>query len=180
MHQSSKDFYREVLEFSLRLQQEIPDLLEAVEQEKTLIELADTAYAIRRSFEVLEDALKHLRSLKTASEKVLCLRWALQAEPTAIRTEYTTASPECTDMPQIPSRKTAPEQYKRLLVELGCKPEMAEDDTVRPHWPGLAEYFRKLNAEGRPLPAGVDPSKTYPVFSCRFLKKKGIIEDDDN
>lgn len=178
MLDSNKAFYRAVFNSLVEVQALIPDIRENLQNQAKLSEVADTAYTIRRAFDLMEEQLKQLRALKTLSEKILCMKWALGSDGSSIKTEYCTATPEVNEMAKIPSQKNQPSDYCQFLADLGCPDELIKADALRPHWPGLIELFKTRHAEGKPLPKGVDPSTTYPVYSVRFLKKKGVIEEE--
>lgn len=177
MQPQAKEFYREAFDYSMSLQEQLPTLQSMLQQQQPIEESADLHYAISRAFDVVEDTLKHLRQLKTLSEKLVCLKWALLPSGDNIKTDYVTATPKVVEMPKIPSQKSDPEGYKKLLQYFNCPEELLDKDLLRVHWPSLSLLVEEHAAEGKPLPPGCDPSTTYPIYSVRQLKRKGVLEE---
>jgi hypothetical protein len=53
-----------------------------------------------------------------------------------------------------------------------------DSEAVRPHWPGMVSYLTGLMRQGRPLPPGIDPEKTYPRYKLRLRALKGGVPLD--
>ena len=43
---------------------------------------------------------------------------------------------------------------------------------MRMHWPSMVEHLSALAEEGKPFPPGVDPDKTYPIYSTTIRRKE--------
>ena len=57
---------------------------------------------------------------------------------------------------------------------VGVAKEAVEDKCVKPHWPGLVERISNETAMGKPLPPGIDPNSSYPVYSMRIRAKQNL------
>lgn len=134
-------------------------------------ELADAAYALRKAGELLEDTRKEVKRVEELAIKIACVLWVrdpanLNGKP--IKTQYVTASPNVVDMPRLPSRRENPNQFFELLTALGVPQHLQgtddESSIIVPHWPGLLKHVEQLAGEGKPLPAGLDSTATYPVY----------------
>lgn len=179
MLQQAKDYYKLVFDFNMELQRQIPAMQELLQTGMCLEEQADLHYAIHRAFEMLEETLKHMRVVENLSTKVLCLKWSLQSNGDNVKTDYVTATPQVTEMPKMPSEKSSPDEYRRMMADLGVPLDMVENDVVRPHWPGFKDMVHTLAEQGLPLPDGCDLTSSYPVYKVRLRKKKGVLETDD-
>jgi hypothetical protein len=106
-----------------------------------------------------------------------CLVWVTKESDEPIRTEYVTASPDVKQMVSLPRRRSNPEGYATLMRYLGIAQELWDVDeeshaAVSFHWPGMIDYVSTLLAQGKPLPPGVDPTSTYPVYKLGLRPKR--------
>lgn len=183
MKQSAKQLFQ----LAKAAHEEIFRQLKAVEQEMkknmNMVELCDYAYAINESHTLMESSKKELWKLRELSNKLVCgLYLQTDMSSRSIHTDYVTATPDIGRSPNIPSEKSDPAGYKQLMDYLNI-PDFGEDENgnkiepVRPHWPGLVEYIKKLDAVGKPVPPGIDVSKLTPVYKLTLRKKKGVLEE---
>lgn len=154
-----------------------------VNENMNMVELCDYAYAVDQAYNHIEDLKKELWKLREACNKRVCAL-VLQSnyQERSIHTDYVTATPNISRSPSIPSEKSDPAGYKKLLDHLGI-PDFGTDEegnkieAVRPHWPGLVSYIQKLDAAGKPTPPGIDVNKLTPVYKLTLRKKKGVLEE---
>lgn len=175
----AKDFYRAVLESYMTLQEHMKELEVALKSQTKLVDLADCDYAIDRAYELADTMRKKIKHLGELSTKLTVIKYLTDPTTTGdpIRTEYVTVSPSMVLVPQVPSREKAPEHYEQFMRDLGVSDEESiKSGVVAPHWPKLVEHITKLAENGEPLPAGCDPSKTYPVYDCKRRKKKEVLD----
>jgi hypothetical protein len=150
-------------------------LINCVTANTELEDLADTAHALKRCQEMTDEIKKSVSHSFELTSKVICAKWAQEntdGEP--IRTAHCTCTPRIRFAAVLP--KKGDDDYKVLMNHLGINETMVETDAVRPHWPGFTDYVTELLSQGKPTPPGIDPTKTYPVYSVTILKKKGITE----
>lgn len=144
-------------------------------------ELADGAYALRECAALLDDATARLRSTGKLAEKMAGLVASASSVET-IRTPYVTATPKPHVRASVPSRKKDPERWRELMLAVGVPEHLLapqdEDGTaaIDVHWPGFMALLSKRLAEGKPLPKGIDPTKTVTEYSLILHKKKGVTE----
>ena len=86
-------------------------------------------------------------------------------------------------MVAIPHKRRDPDKYAAFVKSLGIPAHLAvlnnpddknEHAPVDLHYNGVCEYVTELQRQGKPLPPGVDPEKTYPVFKLKLRKKKAV------
>jgi hypothetical protein len=170
----------------LELHAETQLALKAATEEETyrghLEELADLVYALRKLEEMFDDSRKQAKRAKELMEKIACLVWMKRADFEPIRTDYVTASPNIRQICSAPTRKKDPEGFKNLMDHMGIPEDVwnRPEELVRPHFPGFAAWISELAENGLPLPKGIDPDKTWPVYSLRLKPKKGVNEDVDD
>jgi hypothetical protein len=174
MNERNKEYFnfamRTISEWTERHDQFIKDL----HAEADLTELADMSYTLSKVTEIFDKIEKKTRGTSDLADRLLCMLWAQRSDAEPIRTTYCTITPRIRMAAQIPKKGT--DEYADLMNYLGINQELQQADAVRPHWPGLVEHVTELLTSGRPLPAGVDPSKTYPVYGVTIRPKKGITE----
>lgn len=142
-------------------------------------EQADYAYAFREIYRLADDLRKEAQLNKDLSEKIACLLWVKDGTGESIRTEHCTCTPKVRMSAKIPKKSHDPEDYANLMRFLQI-PESVwnipdEDfEVVRIHWPGFIEYVSKLLEEGKPLPPGVDPEKSHPLYSLTILGRSPV------
>ena len=145
-----------------------------------MLELVDTAFALRECHKFFDDLRKEAKRTQEMAEKLVCLLWIKGGgEEERLRTPYCTASPVIKTAVSIPSARRQPEQYEALMKDLGVPEALWRSDVIRPHWPGFTEYASSLASNGRPLPGGVDPNKTYPIYALRMLRRRDPAEPTD-
>lgn len=145
-----------------------------IHNEADIKELADLAFALKKISELFDEMEKRTRNTYELAERLLCMMWAQVGDSDPIRTEHCTITPRIRMAAQIPKKGTP--EYEELMKALGIGVELQKTDAVRPHWPGLVDYVTELLTSGRPLPPGVDASKTYPVYGVTIRQRKGITE----
>jgi len=142
------------------------------------VELADMAFALREMSKLFKDMEKDTRILGELAEKMACLKWMVAGgDEDNIKTDYCTATPDMKHIAAIPKREKDPEAFAALMKHFNI-PESAfpgeDEDIVRPHWPGVVSALSKAMQEGKPLPKGIDPTKTYPHYRLTIRKRKDI------
>jgi hypothetical protein len=140
---------------------------------RSLPELVDLVYALKKSSELLDDVRKEVDQLKEFIERLACLAWLTQASGENVKTEYCTGTPDVKQMAKVP--KPGTEEYVALMNHFGVDPS----SPVRPHWPSMVERLSAELAEGKPLPPGCDPASVYQVFRVKILKKRPVLDDKE-
>lgn len=179
MTEEDRLLYRTVYSAYERLSKIIEDSLEKVTSgEKSIEELADFIFVAKQASQLLDENAKKLRGVLDTGKKVLCLRWVnSNYNGDNIKTEYVTATPKVTSMPVLPTGRKQPEDYAAFCAHFGIRPDLIENDSFRPHWPGMKKQIEDDAMNGKPLPPGCDPSKTYPAYDVLLRKRKGVLED---
>lgn len=154
----------------------IKQLREETQRCRNLERLADRCMAAKQSLNYVNDLRKELNLLQELAERLACLIWVQLEMTESIKTEHTTAIPNVKMMAAVPKKRTQPEAYAAFMDFLGVPKALYEgdEDAVRPHWPGMVEYLSGLLAEGKPLPPGIEPDKTYPVYSLTCRKRMEV------
>ena len=177
MEKQAKDLYRTVYECFSTLQIAIEKAHESSQGKINLLELVDFLYATKKASEMLDESAKKLRGLVDAQKRIICLRWVnSNLSQDNIKTEHVTATPRVTDMPVLPTYKNAPDDYVAFCKHFAITSDIIENDSLRPHWPGMKKQIQDDAEQGKPLPPGCDPSKTYPAYDVLLRKKKGVLE----
>lgn len=177
MNEQIKQIFRTVEEAHMKAMQELLALEQSL-PEDNMVELADHVYALRES-ESLADALRiKIGAIKSTCEKLACLLYVVTPNSggTTIRTEFCTGKPDLKMGAQFPSMKRDKEGYLAVTDFLNVPRELAEKDVFRPHWPGFIELLSDLMTKGMPLPPGIDPNKTYPIYKLTVTRKKHPLE----
>jgi hypothetical protein len=175
MKQIEKDYYTAMMAAYATWQEVHTRYVRELEKETDIKSLADSVYMLKELQKILEDMESKVRGTVTVAERVFCIVWAKSEDFDSVRTEHCTATAKIKQSASLPKKGT--EEYIRLLSEFFKVPkELVELDAVRPHWPGVTDLLTELAASGRPLPAGIDPTKVYHVYSVLIRKKKGITE----
>jgi hypothetical protein len=173
-----KEHNREYFNFAMKMLSEWTsfhnDFIKKLHEEADIAELADMAYSISQIMRMFDEIEKKTRNTYELAERLLCMLWAQQGDSDPIRTSHCTITPRIRMAAQIPKKGTP--EYEELMSSLGIDTALQATDAVRPHWPGLVDYVTELLTNGRPLPRGVDPNKTYPVYGVTIRPKKGITE----
>lgn len=183
MRQDCKDFVRKVRDLHLETHRLVSEwkaqLGSGMGGNET--DIVDLAYATNEMYKWADDVRKQLKQVHEIAERVACLILVTKGVGESVKTEYCSASPHVKQMASVPSRKTKPEEFAKLMDHLGIPRQLwdvsDDDEVVRPHWPGLMAYLTRLGAEGKPLPPGVDPDKTYAVYSLLIRPRKGVLTE---
>lgn len=167
MKQLHEDFYKELL--TLRAQTKNPRSLE---------EIADTVFILKKTHELSNDLRKELDGATKLFEKLACLLVTQLNHFDTIRGELTSATPKCKMAVNFPSISKDPEAYYDFCAALGIDRELASKEVFRLHWPGVSDYLSDLQAKGEKLPEGIDPDKTYPIYSLVCQPARGVSIDE--
>lgn len=151
--------------------------------DEVMEDMTNIAYAMDKCDKFLKETDKLCRQLGELHEKIVCALWSAMAEldmtERSVKTEYVTAVPNVRMLATIPREESEPVKYAAMMDDLGVPRHLwqgLDHAVVKPYWPGLIGLFSRLSAEGRPLPRGVDPEKTYPSYTLHFRGKKGPDE----
>jgi len=175
------ELYDETRKLHMELYGELGDIRDVAKVGKfDLKEMIDRIYVMRETARVLDDLRKEATGISQVLEKIACLLWVQQNQnnpkPEPIRTALCTGTPDVGMQAKVPKKKTDPEAYAKLMKFLGVPDELAEKEIVRTHWPSMVEYLTSLASQGRPLPDGIAPTDTYPVYSIKVLMRMGLDE----
>jgi len=173
MRRDDVDLYRSIREFHAKTYASLQTAREQIGKCNDLEELTDRVYALREAYKYADDVRKELRNTKELAERIACLIWAKMTDGGPVKTDFCTGVANVKIMASLPKKGTA--SHEALLKHFGISKEHAE--TVQFHWPSMVEYLTHLTSEGRPLPAGVDPDRTYPVYTLTVRARKGVDED---
>jgi hypothetical protein len=174
MKQPARDAYVNLMKMYGDYVEHHNELIKMLHEEGAITELADLAYVFKLLDDIVHDMHKKSASSYELAGRLLCLMWAKNGSGESVRTPYCTVTPRIKMAANLPKRGT--DDYVALMNSLGINAEMLETDAVRPHWPGLTDFITQRLTEGKPLPAGVDQSSTYPVYGITVLKRKGVTE----
>lgn len=182
MQTTFQDMFRDARDAHNKMATWVSQLGPALQGMTDAKELADAAYAFREAETLLDEARKRVTSAKQLAEKLACLVSVTVMDGECIRTAYCTAIPNARVNVKIPSRRKDYDNWVALMTHLGVPPNLlgsrdADGSAViEPHWIGLMAHLSKEQAEGKPLPPGVDPNKTVTDYSLVIRKKKGVTE----
>ena len=183
MRQHASDYVRKVRALLTDLVKLNGEISESVKTCTDLKELADYAHAMHEAAQMLEGMEKKARQQRALAEQLACVIWVTQCpdgEPHNIKTEYVTATPRVTMIASVPKRSTQPEEFAKLMDYMGIPRHLWEGEgdaeVVRCHWPGLVTWLSRLAEEGKPLPEGIDISKTYPQYALTLRRRKSADE----
>lgn len=175
MHKPLLDLYTLAQMTHTQLYNQMKDVLKTV-KDADINELAEIAFICKKSSELLDDMRKQLNKHLSTLEIIICKQWAMQEEPVDISTEYMHALPKLKIITTLPSDKTNPLAYEKLLRSLRI-PEHCWP-LIRLHWPSFCEYMTELTEQGEPLPEGLDAQKTAPAYSLQFYQRKALVAGD--
>lgn len=179
MKNDVKTAYKTVSDLHAVAYAELQDVQEAVRTCSDPKELADYSYALREISKFADDIRKIADAVKETAEKIACAICIRDEHVGTIRTEYCVATPKLKMSASLPSKRTEPEAYNRLLEFLGIRDEISDTDCVRLHWPGMVDLITLRTEAGKPLPPGLEMAKTYPVYSLSPMRKlKGVLDGD--
>ena len=178
MKQNTIEYYKLVKELHAALYQKMKGILEEVSKCNDLVELTDYTYAFRDASKLLEDSAKDARKAQKRASDIACMLWVQQSTNGAyldnIPTEFCTGTPQVKMAGRVPRPDTA--EYNELLRFLGMPEDLVNSGIMRTHWPSFVDYVTRLSEEGKPLPPGVDPKTTYPIYELRLRKTKSVDE----
>ncbi len=175
MHPNDIEFFQKVQEMYTEFLTRNTETQTRAAAVKTIEEIANIIRASREITDMLEEMAKLSRGALDQLTRLICLRWAKESETgEPVRTPYVRISPDVKLAATLPKKGT--DEYKALLTTLGFSQELIETDAVRPHWPGMTDLIATCMAEGKRLPEGLSMDKTYPVYSIKVYKVKGITE----
>jgi hypothetical protein len=158
---------------------ELNVLREAVLKCADVNEIADAAYVLRETEKFFKDLEKEARLLREHIERMACIIWVQAGDPAPIRTEYCSAKPDVKMMVSLPKRKQDPAGYAELMTGLGIPRGLwdipsEQHAPIEPHWPGMIDYVSSLMEQGKPLPGGLDPTKTYSIYKLQITRRKEV------
>jgi hypothetical protein len=179
MRDEARKLYLEVEKAHEDLYNSLQALRKVTSQDREIRSLTDTAYALNESLKLLESAKKEINITKDMLTKVIGALWVQVNNQEPIRTWYCTGTPRVKMAATLPSRKSDPEKYGKLMDSLNIPRELwdrpeDEHQIVHIHWPGMVDYVSELSAQGLPLPDGVDMSKAYPNYALTLRPRKEI------
>lgn len=136
---------------------------------------ADLAYLMREIAALCDDCRKEAKTKRELLDRIICLVWTKQCEDDPDETSRSIKGEIATATPRIrlsfkPPHPRDPE-YVTLLSYFGIDDHVIADGALRPHWPSMTAYLSKLMEEGKPLPPGIDPSDTYPIYATTLTKR---------
>lgn len=172
------DVYRKSSAIHSEMYVMLSKLRDYAQSPQTIEDLTDVTYLLKKSHDLIHDLKKELDGAKTLLERTTCLIAITREQVDKIRTDIVTGSPHLTMGANAPSMKKDPEKFFEFCEAIGVSREVAASDVFRLHWPGMKEYLTELQAKGEPLPAGIDPDKTYPVYTLRCLPARGVDLDE--
>lgn len=147
-------------------------------------DLVDLAFLMRKAMVLAEDLRKELRGAKEQLEKIICIRWLASTETMdvakidmSIRGKLAVGTPRVKTTASLPLAERNPKEYAAFMRRIGVFGQAIRWGLVRPHWPSVTEYFSDLMAKGRPLPPGIDPSRTYSVYQVVMRERKGADDE---
>jgi hypothetical protein len=128
-------------------------------------ELVDVIHLLKVLAEQADTIRKEAERLKGTTERVVCMRWVTNPNATEIiRGKVASGSPYVSQRAAIPHPTNEPEAYQAMMKAFKVPDDVVQTGLLDLHWKRFQEYVTRLTAEGKPLPAGVDPNRTTPVF----------------
>lgn len=132
-----------------------------------LKDMVNFIYVMREISKFADDLRKESDGVGHLLENMACALWVSGNETKPIRASLATGTPDCKLAVKVPSRKTEPEKFQKLMDFFGVPETAVEARVIKPYWPGLCEYVSLLSEEGKPLPPGINPDETYPTYKVR-------------
>lgn len=139
-------------------------------------ELVNLVYISREISKLTNDLRKETDGIVHILEQVACVVHLTRSEGKPIRASLATGSPSMKLSVNIPHRERNPEDFEALMNYFGIDLNSITDRAVRPHWPAICEMVSVLAEEGKPLPPGINPDKTYPTYTLRITAKRDLDE----
>ena len=136
--------------------------------------LTDACYEMKKSEEMLHDLEREIRYAREMMEKIVGLRWTLEAvnsggKGETIRGKLANATPDIKESIGLPKRRTP--EYAEVMAWLGLTTEGMRT-LFRLHWPSFCDLITDRAAKGLPIPACLKGGKKYPTYSMRYVIKK--------
>jgi hypothetical protein len=175
----AKQYYSRVKEAHEDLIRIRIEVKEKAEQLNSMEEFADLAYALEMSGKMIDDLEKENRLLNELMQRKACMLWVTRSlDGSNIKTEYTNAKPVMKEIATLPRRHKDPQAYNELMKFLGVPAELLEGDKppVGMDWKGMVDMLSDRKAKGLPLPPGIDPDKTYPLYELHMMRRKDVDE----
>ena len=135
--------------------------------------LVDIAFILRSMSEYCNDLRKEMDKNREFVEKIACMRWVQDSlndnTDSPIRGKLATGTPQLRQMASLPSQSKDPINYVKFMKRIGVFGQALKRGLVRTHWPSIVDYITELTEKGKPLPPGIDPSKTYPMYRLLLI-----------
>lgn len=141
--------------------------------------LADKVYALREISRLADDLRKEAFSLMETASKIACVLWTAHSDGEPIRTKLCTATPKITQGAYIPKKSRNPKEYAELMAYLGIPNDVADNETVRVHWPSFCALLTEKSEKGEPLPDGIDTTKLYTKYSLTIRSKRPLEKEEN-
>ena len=155
---------------------EMLKVLESKFAEGNLASQVDMCYGLKKTSEMLTDIRKQIDKLN----KRLCMITAMSLiaeQADSFKTEYVTVKPKVDQVPKFPAkRQSDPDKYDALMKDMGLPQSLIETEAMRPHWPGMKEWFTHRQMEGLPLPAGINPDDIFTEYDLGMRKLREVDE----
>lgn len=139
------------------------DLAEGIDHIYALSEASKKIDTIRKTLDKLNEQLQDYVSM------VLFAR-----HKKSYSTEFATGTRRSAQNPRIPTMKSDPENYIKLMRYFGIPDDAIKNEILRPHWPSLREYLSYCMSQGLPIPDGLDVAKLEPRNTISIRSKKEI------
>lgn len=141
---------------------------------------ADLVYLLKQIVDMFDDVKKEANVVKEMLDAILCTVFVASnmAKPKKdknVKGELATVTPRLTTQPHIPSPNKEPTKYGQVLQSLGVEnTDVIERGILRIHWPSMVEWCTERSAEGKSLPAGIDPSKNQAGYATTARKRADV------
>jgi len=155
---------------------EIRDCVREHKADYKITNNVDFLYVMRETSKIANDLRKECDGIIKIFENVTCALWVTQNEAGPIRGALATGSPDLKVGVNLPNQNREPEKFEALMNFFKIPNDAVKNKVVKLYWPGLCEHISNLIEEGKPLPPGIDPTKTYPTYSVRILMFKNLDE----
>lgn len=149
--------------------QAIVKLIEGM-QSTSLPDMVDATFLLRECAVFCEDLRKEFNRMQELIERTACYMHTQDSikdpsTPERVRGEFATGTPNVTETASLP--KAGSEEDLALRAALGLQ----DSPLTRIHWPTMNEHLSMLSSEGKPLPPGIDPSKTHTQYKFAPLRR---------
>jgi len=169
MHTKIKEMYVAAKRLHHQLYQQFQEI-EAQFNLSNLAEKVDTVYGLQKTSQMLTDIRKQIDKLERKLGLQACVVMEFE-QVHRLKTEHCSAGMKIEQFVNLPhKREKDPEKFDELMAQLGVPAEIAQQEVVRFHWPAYKEWLSARQANGDPLPAGVDPDDVYAEYSVQTRK----------